>query len=105
MSVKHSARRLGVAHKMLGIIFPIHYLQRPKLSGDLERRAREEKVEIIVFDASTPQIPAVKFYKKFGYDWELVPFPSLGRGFPVKQISQCFFKFCRMDIIKFHKKL
>ena len=103
MSVKHSARRLGVAHKMLGIkIFSGIFIN---LSGDLERRAREEKVEIIVFDASTPQIPAVKFYKKFGYDWELVPFPSLGRGFPVKQISQCFFKFCRMDIIKFHKKL
>ncbi|CBY21356.1 unnamed protein product [Oikopleura dioica] len=90
MSVKHSARRLGVAHKML---------------GDLERRAREANVEAIVFDASTPQIPAVKFYKKFGYDWELVPFPSLGNSFPKKQIANCFFKFCRMDIIKFHKRL
>ena len=52
MSVKHSARRLGVAHKMLGKI--IHILMKLQVSGDLERRAREQNVEVIVFDASTP---------------------------------------------------
>ena len=103
MSVKHSARRLGVAHKMLGRKCQVN--KEIYIIGDLERRAREANVEVIVFDASTPQIPAVKFYKKFGYDWELAPFPTMGQIFPKRQIADFFFKFCRMNIIKFHKRL
>ncbi|CAG5107564.1 Oidioi.mRNA.OKI2018_I69.chr1.g3388.t1.cds [Oikopleura dioica] len=91
MCVKHSARRLGIAQKML---------------SDLERRAKEEGIKLIVFEATTPQYPAIKFYKKCGYDWELHPFPTIGRTrFLEKQFFDFFIWFSRMKLIRFYKEL
>ncbi|CAG5107556.1 Oidioi.mRNA.OKI2018_I69.chr1.g3384.t1.cds [Oikopleura dioica] len=90
MSVKKEARRLGVANKML---------------AELEKRARGAKIQNIVFTATTPQVPAVIFYRKCGYDFEFEDFPALDRGFIGAIIADCFFKFCKMNIIKFHKEI
>ena len=104
MSVKKGARRLGVANKMLGND-QIQLCSAIFFIAELEKRARDAKIQHIVFTATTPQVPAVIFYKKCGYDFELEDFPALGRGFIGAIIANCFFKFCKMNIIKFHKEI